>query len=131
MIEIEKVKVRDVMSSPVVTINGNATVKEAAQKMIETGYRCLVVERVNEEDPYGIITMRDVLYKVIAKGLPLEKVRVLEIMTKPCITIPDYYDIKYAAALMARSNIINLPVTSKDELVGLITFRDIVKAYLK
>jgi len=52
-------------------------------------------------------------------------------MTKPCITVPDYYDIKYAAALMARTNIINLPVTSKDKLVGLITFRDIVKAYLK
>jgi len=69
MIEIERIKVRDVMSSPVVTINGNATVKEAAQKMIETGYRCLVVERVNEEDPYGIVTMRDILYKVIAKGL--------------------------------------------------------------
>lgn len=106
MIEIEKIKVRDVMTTPVVTIDGNATVKEAAELMMKTGYRGLVVDKVDEEDAYGIITVKDIVYKVIAKGLPLEKVRVLEVMTKPCITVPDYYDIKYAAKLMAMANVV-------------------------
>ena len=131
MIEIEKIRVRDVMNSPVATINGNAPVKEAAKKMLETGYRGLIVERVNEEDPYGIIPIKDIVYKVIAKGMPLDKVKVLDVMTKPCIVVPDYYDIKYAAKLMAMANVERLPVISNDKLVGMLTLRDIVKAFLK
>ncbi len=131
MIEIEKIRVRDVMSSPVATIDGNATVKEAAKKMMESGYRGLVVERVSEDDAYGIITVKDIVYKVIAKGIPLEKVKVLEVMTKPCIVVPDYYDIKYAARLMAMANVVRLPVVSNDKLVGMITLRNIVKPFVK
>lgn len=131
MIEIEKIRVRDVMTSPVVTIDGNATVKEAAELMMKTGYRGLVVEKVDEEDAYGIVTVKDIVYKVIAKGLPLEKVKVLEIMTKPCITVPDYYDIKYAARLMAMANVVRLPVVSGGKLVGMITLRDLIKPFVK
>ncbi len=131
MIEIERIKVRDVMSSPVVTINGNASVKDAVKKMLEYGFRSLVIERADEEDAYGIITLKDVAYKVIAKGIPLEKVKVLEIMNKPCITIPDYYDIKYAAKLMAFANTRRLLVISKDELVGIVTLRDLIKPFVK
>ncbi len=130
MIEIEKIRVKDVMNTPVVTISGNATVKEAAEKMVKTGYRGLVVERVDEEDAFGIITLADIVYKVIAKGLPLEKVKVLEVMTKPCITVPDYYDIKYAAKLMAMANIVRLPVMSGNELVGIVTLRDLIKPFI-
>lgn len=131
MIEIEKIRVRDVMTSPVVTIDGNATVKEAAELMMKTGYRGLVVEKVDEEDAYGIVTVKDIVYKVIAKGLPLEKVKVLEIMTKPCITVPDYYDIKYAARLMAMANVVRLPVVSGGKLVGMVTLRDLIKPFVK
>ncbi len=131
MIEIEKVRVRDVMSSPVVTISGNATVKEAAKIMIQNGYRGLVVEKVDEDDAYGIITVKDIVYKVIAKGIPLEKVKVLEVMTKPCIVVPDYYDIKYAAKLMAMANIVRLPVISaENKIVGMVTLRDIIKPFI-
>lgn len=131
MIEIEKVRVRDVMTSPVVTISGNATVKEAAEIMMKTGYRGLVVEKVDPEDAYGIITVKDIVYKVIAKGIPLEKVKVLEVMTKPCIVVPDYYDIKYAARLMAMANIVRLPViSSNNEIIGMVTLRDIIKPFV-
>ncbi len=131
MIEIERIRVRDVMTTPVVTINGNATVREAAEVMMRTGYRGLVVEKVDEEDAYGIITVKDIVYKVIAKGMPLEKVKVLEVMTKPCIVVPEYYDIKYAARLMAMANIVRLPVISEaNKLVGMITLRDIIKPFI-
>ncbi len=131
MIEIEKIRVRDVMNSPVETINGNATVKEAAEKMIQTGYRGLIVERVSQDDAYGIITVQDIVYKVVAKGMPLEKVKVLEVMTKPCIVVPDYYDIKYAAKLMAMTKLRRLPVVANDELVGIITLKDLIKPFVK
>lgn len=131
MIEIEKIRVRDVMTSPVVTIDGNATAKEAAELMMKTGYRGLVVEKVDEEDAYGIVTVKDIVYKVIAKGMPLERVKVLEIMTKPCITVPEHYDIKYAARLMAMANVVRLPVVSGDKLVGMVTLRDLIKPFVK
>lgn len=79
----------------------------------------------------GLLLLKDIVYKVIAKGLPLEKVKVLEIMTKPCITVPDYYDIKYAARLMAMANVVRLPVVSGGKLVGMVTLRDLIKPFVK
>ena len=130
MIDIPKIKVKDVMNTPIFTISGNATVKEAAEFMIKKRCRGLVVEKVDEDDAYGILTVRDIVYKVVAKGLPLEKVKVLEIMTKPCITVPEYYDIKYAVKLMEMTGLVRLPVSRGEEIVGIITLRDIVKPFL-
>ncbi len=131
MIEIQKITVKDVMATPVAMIDGKATVKEAAKKIMETGYRALIVDKVSEDDAYGIVTVQDIVYKVIIKGIPLEKVRVLEIMSKPCITVPEFYDIKMAAKIMERAGVLRLPVVSANfEIVGMVTLRDLIKPFI-
>jgi CBS domain-containing protein len=123
-------KVKDVMSKNVVTIDGNATAAEAAKKMKETKLHGLIVERRNEDDAYGIISQRDIVYKVIGQGLDPNKVKVHEVMTKPCITINPNLDVKYAARLMAQTKINRAPVIYEHRLAGVISVRDILEKAL-
>ena len=80
-------KVRDIMSKKVVTVRNFATVANAVKLMRDHRLSSLIVERLDESDSYGIITETDIIYKVAAKGLDPDQVRVCEIMTKPCIVV--------------------------------------------
>jgi len=120
-------KVKDIMSTRVITIDGMATAAEAAEKMKESKLHALIVERRNEYDAYGIVSQRDIVYKVIAKGLNPNSVHVHEIMTKPCITINPNLDVKYAARLMANTGISRAPVIYEHRLAGIISVRDILE----
>jgi CBS domain-containing protein len=102
-------------------------VKEAAAKIKETGLSRLIVERRNENDSYGMISVRDIVYKVAAKGLDPENVYVYEIMTKPCITASPNLDVKYAARLMAQVGINRALVIAEHKLLGILSVLDILK----
>ena len=83
-------KAKEIMTTPVVTINGSATVAAAMQKMKEKDVPALLVEPRSEENAYGIVTETDIVYKVTAYGQDPAQVAVHAIMTKPCIVVnPD------------------------------------------
>lgn len=118
-------KAQDVMTTDVATIKGSATVAEAVKQMNESGQRALIVERRNEADAYGIVTETDVIYKVVAYGLDPKKMRVYEIMTKPCIVVNPDLGVEYVARLFANTRIHLAPVI-KDTLLGVISIGDIL-----
>ena len=62
------IKAEDIMTTEVVTIRGSATVAEAVALMKERHLRSLIVEPRTENDPYGMITETDIVYKVGAYG---------------------------------------------------------------
>ena len=116
---------KDIMTSDVVTVRGSATVAEAVQMMKAKGLRALIVERRTTDDPYGIVTETDVIYKVAAYGKDPKAVRVFEIMTKPCITIPPDLGVEYVARLFANVGIRRAPVLEKD-LLGVVSVSDLL-----
>ncbi|MDY7020773.1 MAG: CP12 domain-containing protein [Cyanobacteriota bacterium] len=118
-------KAKDVMTTDVVTIRGSATVAEAVKKMNENNRRALIVERRHEQDAYGIITETDIIYKVTAFGKDPKRMRVYEIMTKPCIVVNPDLGVEYVARLFAQTRIHLAPVI-KDTLMGVISIRDIL-----
>jgi len=59
---------KDIMTTNVITISGSATVAEAVKIMKDKGLRALIVDLRNDNDPYGIITETDIVYKVAAFG---------------------------------------------------------------
>ncbi|MEL6327840.1 MAG: CBS domain-containing protein, partial [Cyanobacteria bacterium J06626_23] len=81
-------RAQEIMTADVVTISGSATVADAVKLMKDKGLRALIVERRTEEDPYGMVTETDIIYKVAAYGHDPKTLRVYEIMTKPCIVVP-------------------------------------------
>lgn len=119
-------KAKDIMTTDVVTIRGSATVAEAVKKLNEQGLRALIVERRHEQDAYGIVTETDIIYKVAAFGKDPKKMRVYEIMTKPCIVVNPDLGVEYVARLFAQTHIHLAPVI-KDTLMGVISINDILK----
>jgi CBS domain-containing protein len=118
-------KAVDIMTKDVVTIRGSATVAQAVKLMKEKGLRALIVERRHDQDAYGIVTETDIVYKVAAFGTDPKKVRVYEIMTKPCIVVNPNLGVEYVARLFANSGIRRAPVI-KDTLLGIISVTDIL-----
>ena len=117
-------KASEIMTRDVVTIRGLATVAEAVKLMKDNGLRALIVERRHDGDAYGIVTETDIVYKVAAFGADPKKVRVYEIMTKPCIAVNADLSVEYVARLFANTGIRRAPVI-KGELLGIISVTDI------
>jgi CBS domain-containing protein len=117
---------REIMTKDVITISGSATVAEAVKLMKDKGLRALIVERRNEDDPYGMVTETDIVYKVAAHGHDPKEMRVYQIMTKPCIVVTPELGVEYVARLFANTKIRRAPVV-QGRLLGVISISDIIR----
>jgi CBS domain-containing protein len=112
------IRVREIMSSPVLTADVQLGVLAAAAKMISVNVGSLIV--VRETKPVGILT-------VVAKGADPNKIRVEDVMNSPLITIGPDASLRDAAMLMLKSGVKRLPVVSDDgKVLGIITDTDLV-----
>ena len=116
-------KVEDAMTENVVTVDADATVKEAVEIMNKHEIGCLVVMEGNKL--VGILTERDMLKRVLGESRNPEKTKVSEIMTTPVTTTSPTTDLEEAAKLMFERNVKKLPVVSEGKLVGLVTLTDL------
>jgi CBS domain-containing protein len=120
-------KVEEIMTKQVVSIRGSATVAEAVALMKEKGLRSLVVEPRTATDPYGTVTETDIVYKVAALGHDPKKMRVYEIMTKPCIVVDPELGVEYVARLFSQTRIRRAPVIQGGKLLGIVSITDILR----
>ncbi len=117
--------VKDIMSSPVVTIEEDAPTNHVAKLMDENDLGSIIVTN-KEGKPLGIITERDLVVRVLAKNVKPDSVEAKKIMTSPLVTIEPEATISEAARRMSRLNLRRLGVVYKGELVGLISSKDIL-----
>ena len=118
-------KVSDIMTRDVITIEIGKTVREAVEIMNEKGIGCLVVTKGRV--PIGIITERDVLKKIVVEGRDPQKTRIEEIMSSPLITGSPSMTLEDAAKLLILKRIKKLPIVEKGKLVGIVTLFDVVR----
>ena len=120
-----KMIVKDVMSSPVVTIDEDATSNKVAHIMDENELGCVIITN-KAGKPVGILTERDLVLRVLAKNLKPDAIKTKDIMTSPLVTIEPDATVSEAARRMSRLNIRRLGVTYKGNLVGLVSSKDIL-----
>jgi CBS domain-containing protein len=120
-----KMMVRDVMSSPVVTIDEDETANKAASNMDMHDLGAVIVQNKAGKS-IGIITERDIVIRVVAKNLKPDTVKAKEIMTTPLVTIEPEANITDAARRMNRLDIRRLGVIYKGNLVGIISSKDVL-----
>lgn len=121
-------KVEDVMNKDIEFIESDATVREAVEKMLSKGIRSLVVEPSYEGDSYGVITVRDIVFGVIANGLKPEDVKVKDIASKPIVTVPKGTKLKDVIKFMKRFNIARVFVVDDGKLVGVVALMDVMRS---
>ena len=120
------VRARDVMSTRIISIDGMATAKEAAQKMKEENVLSLLVTKRHENDAWGLVVVQDLITGVLIPAKKAEDVNVYEIMTKPILSVPADMDVRYVARLLYRTNMRRAPVEENGQLVGMITLSALV-----
>ena len=121
-----KVKVADVMTNEVVVVKANENVRKAATLMGKHGVGCVIVVDSHDK-PIGIITARDFMSRVVAKGLNMDEVTCREVMSTPLMTIEPQAPLTVAINKMAKSGVGRLIVMGGGKLIGIITEKDVLK----
>jgi CBS domain-containing protein len=120
-------QVRDAMSKAVVTVGPDHTLRQAAQLMSERRTGSAVVSDPDGEG-CGIITERDVL-NAIAAGLDPDTARTADHLTWDVVYAGPAWTLEEAASAMVRGGFRHLVVLEDDEVLGVISVRDIVRAW--
>lgn len=120
-----KLPARDAITRPPVTAEPDITIDNAARIMRAAGVGSLIV--VDKGKIAGILTEGDVLKKVVAKNLLPSRVKVKDIMNRPVVCIDPDMDIVEAAKRMAKLKIRRLPVIENNQLIGMVTEKDIIR----
>jgi CBS domain-containing protein len=113
------VGVKDVMERNVPKVEASTTASQAVEKMVEGGFWSLLVEK--NGIPVGVVTDRDILKRVIAKGNDIKRVRLEEIMTSPIITVSPTDTMDRAMKIMVEKQIRRIYVAENGKIVGRIT----------
>jgi len=127
MTEKKIIRVADVMTQGIITIEAAATVSEAVRLMREHRTSSLVVERRDEADEFGLVAVADVASEVLGKDLSPDRVNVYEIMSKPVLTLAAEMNVVYAVRMLTRFKLTRALVVDHDRNpLGIVTLRDMV-----
>lgn len=143
-------QVKDVMTSEVITVAPSATLKDASRLLVERGISGVPV--VDDGRVVGVLSETDFLMK--ERGRPVSEPRkllswfngpersttdrtkseaedVAGAMSSPPITVTPTTSVAVAASRMLDANVSRLPVVLGDELVGIVTRADLLRAFVR
>jgi CBS domain-containing protein len=142
-------KVREIMTTDVVTIGPEDSLKDVASILTALGVSGLPVCDANRH-VIGVVSEADILYKELdpkertggalawlvdgTDGKTVRKARarkVADAMSAPAITISPFRSVAEAARLMTLHGINRLPVAKGETLVGIVTRADLVRAFVR
>ncbi len=126
---ITSITVKDVMRTDVKYITTDATIRDAIKEMSGSWVSSLIVVDSNNE-PLGIVTEKDAV-RALAWSVNGFDLKVTNAMSTPIVTVEDTACLDTALTVMVERGINHLPVTSKGNIVGMVTSRDIVRFIVK
>jgi CBS domain-containing protein len=130
--EMAMATVRDMIrkkGGEVFGINPDATVYDALQLMAKHNVGALLV--LQGKEMVGIVSERDCVRKVDLKGRSVQATKVSDIMTSNVITVHCDQPLEECEALMMEKSIRHLPVYDGQELVGLLSVRDVMREMIE
>jgi CBS domain-containing protein len=111
---------------PVISVSPDSTVFDALQRMAEHNIGAVLV--LSAGRLAGIFSERDYARKVALHGLTSKTVPVGELMTGKVFTVDAAWTAEQCMALMTEQHIRHLPVLEGDQVVGVVSIGDVVKA---
>jgi predicted transcriptional regulator len=126
---MKNLKAKDVMTRPVVSARKNASARDIAMQILSGLYSGMPVTDDNGK-VIGVVTEFDLLRKV-QEGKELVKLTAEDVMTKNPVTVDENKQVEDVLKTMIENNIIRIPVTRQDRLVGVIARCDILRTYIE
>ena len=110
------------------SIGPDASVYEGIQMMADKGVGALIV--MEDGRPVGIISERDYARKVVLKDRSSRETRIAEIMTTGMVYARSDQSVEEGLSLMTEKRIRHLPIMHGDQLAGIVSIGDLVKAII-
>ena len=102
---------------------------EDASKLMDKSDAAEIIVLNKDKKVVGIVTDKDIVRRVVAKGLNPKEVKLKDIMTKDVIVVLGEADLGLVAGLMHKHNIRRIPVVNRiGKLLGVIDARDLADA---
>jgi len=118
------------MTTKIEYIEPEATVYDVVEKMVDRRIRSLVVGSPKKNDGHGVITARDVVFKVLAKGIDPSRMKADELASKPLFCIDQDASLADALELMEEHNVARVFVCQDGHIAGVVSMMDIMWAVL-
>ncbi len=120
------IPVKRVMARNIITVDKKTTVMDVAGLMETKNVGSVLVMDKESGQIAGIITERDIVRKVVAKGVDGSSYMVKGVMSFPLLTVDSDKTIFEAGDLMDQKKVRHLAVTEGGEIVGIISIRDLI-----
>ena len=117
--------VRDAMTTDVVTVAADASLRDAVGRMLREGVGSAVVTR--EGTPAGIVTETDALKAGYLAERPFAEIPVSKVASGSLVTVSPDATVRKAVEKMHDADVKKLPVVESMEMVGILTMTDVVR----
>jgi predicted transcriptional regulator len=125
------IRVIEVMKTEVDIVDGMMTVAEALKSLKYPDTRTMIVDKRHDDDEYGVVMFRDIALRVLAPNLSPHRINIYEIMSKPVVAVDPQMDIRYCTMLFDNFGLSRAPVLENNNIIGLVSYTDIVLKGLK
>ena len=121
-----RLHISSVMVKDVFTVPQTMQLDEVASLMLEKGIGSVPV--MDDEKMVGIVSKAD--FVTLAVGIAFDKITVKEIMKKDLTVVSPTERLVHARRLMIEAHVGRLPVVDEDRLVGMVTSKDLMRAFI-
>ncbi|MCA9472237.1 MAG: CBS domain-containing protein [Nitrospirales bacterium] len=134
MTDIPSARVADFMQETLEMVNEQTSLIEAAQKMTQHRIGCLVVHdkesEAHDHQITGLVSETDLVRRGMSHDSTEKGWTVRQIMASPLQTIESHRSMLDVSHVMERQGVRHLCVTDGDEIVGMISIRDLVRHFV-
>jgi len=123
-------RIDEFMTTRIAYIDADRSVYDSIEKMVDRRIRSLLVRFSGKDTDHGVVTARDIVFKVLGKGVDPTSIKVSSIASRPIVCVDRDVTIAEAAALMEKSHVARLIVCENGNIVGVISLLDIMAATL-
>jgi signal-transduction protein with cAMP-binding, CBS, and nucleotidyltransferase domain len=121
-----QLQVSEIMDKNPVILDLSTSIIEAAKVMRDSGISSVLVSDPESGTIKGIVTERDILYRVVAEANGIFKVSISKIMSSPLVSIGKKTSCVDAIMIMRKKGLRRLPVVDDGKTVGMVTLMSLV-----
>jgi signal-transduction protein with cAMP-binding, CBS, and nucleotidyltransferase domain len=128
IIRSKRITMENIMTRDVITLDHTKTAHDAAVIMMEKKIGSVIITAYGR--PFGIVTERDLARLVAFLDISAKSLMLSFLASRPLIYASTTQTIQEASDIMGIHNIDHLPILDKDQIVGMVTTRDLAKYLL-
>lgn len=117
-------EVKNYVQKEFIVVNSKMSIVDAVKIMKERRIDCVIVSE--DDKPVGILTLRDIVYKVLAENRDPSKTKTGDVASKPLIYVLPNTKVRDALKIMIEKDIRRLPVIEGDKIVGMLVLRMVI-----